>query len=472
MTAVLLSAVLLVTSTPPMTAQTSTGDREEALRLLEAALVVAQSIEEAPLRADAVGRVAGELARLDPRRALGLVEGEVATHQQSEAMARAAEGLARDNRFLGLATLIRVGDRSAVLEALGRIVAMEALTDLDEAIDIVEKIDNLPVRRVVEREVARLVWMDIGEDERQAVEVAVLWADTIGDPVTHHEALAYAAEGAAGYDLRRAEEIADRIPAGDARDLAWRLVAQRISQREPGEALRLLARIETPLQRNLAAVAVLGGLAKAGQKEEALALAREVRLSVERDMEDPRDQGLILAEVAVGVVDLDAPYALSVLTGVWPPARRYSAQCRVARSDAHPGPQAQRELLEDAWVEVRRTDSPALQRQIASATLAAAEDVARDFIETMEGERPALVQAALPDAVRMLAIDEPELALSLAARIDGAAVREMARAEIAAAAVRTQPDLAKQISEDLTVPSARSAALVSLASAATRSTVD
>ena len=64
MTAVLLSAVLLVTSIPPMTAQTSTGDPDEALRLLEAALAVAQSIEEAPLRADAVGRVAGELARL------------------------------------------------------------------------------------------------------------------------------------------------------------------------------------------------------------------------------------------------------------------------------------------------------------------------------------------------------------------------------------------------------------------------
>jgi hypothetical protein len=193
---------------------------------------------------------------------------------------------------------------------------------------------------------------------------------------------------------------------------------------------------------------------------------------VERDIEDPRDQGLVLAEVAVAVADLDAPYALSVLTGVWPPVRRYSTQCRVARSDAHPGPQAQRELLEDAWVEVRRTDSPSIQQQITSAVLAAAQDVAPDFIETMVGKRPALVQTALPDAVGMLTIDEPELALSLADRIEGAAARETAKAEIAAAAVRTQPDLAKQICDALTVPSARSTALVALASAVRPSTVD
>ena len=40
------------------------------------------------------------------------------THEQSVAMGRAAEGLSETNQFLGLATIIRVGDRSAALVAL------------------------------------------------------------------------------------------------------------------------------------------------------------------------------------------------------------------------------------------------------------------------------------------------------------------------------------------------------------------
>ncbi len=467
-----LSVLLCANPRPTAASETPKVDTAEALRLLEAALAVAESIEEAPRRADAVGRVAAELARIDPKRALDLVEGEVATHAQSVAMARAAEELARDNRFLGLATLIRVGDRSAVLEALARIIAMEALEDLDEAADIADKIENLPVRRIVEREVARVVWMDVSSDQQRAVQVAVAWADTLSDPVTHHEALAYAAEGAAGYSVQKAEEIADRIPAGDARDLAWRLVIERISDRQPGESLRILSEVETPLQRNLAATTVVAGLVDVGREEEALGLAREVRASAENEIEDLRDQGLVLGRLALAVVDADSAYALSVLTGVWPPVRRYSTQCFVARSESHPGPEAQLELIEDAWVEVRRTDAPLIQQQIASAALAAAEDVAPEFIGTMAGERPELVQAALADAVAMMAGDDPELALRLADRIEDPLVREAAKAEVAAATSRTQPELAREIAESLSMPSARSAALVALAKAAMPRAVD
>jgi hypothetical protein len=228
MTVFSATALFLAGMAPALPAADGSTSVAEAVSLLEAALSIAESIEETPLRSDAVGRVVAELARVDPRRALDLVEGRMATHQQSEAMARAADGLARDNRFLGLATLVRIGDRSTVLTALGRIVWMEALADLDEAVKIVEKIDTLPVRRMVEREVARAVWAELAQDEREAVETAVSWADTITDPVTHQEALAYAAEGAAGHDLRKAEELIERIPEGDARDLASR---HRASQR-------------------------------------------------------------------------------------------------------------------------------------------------------------------------------------------------------------------------------------------------
>lgn len=467
-----LSAVLCAGPRSVAAPDTPKADETEALRWLEAALAEAESIEEAAQRADAVGRVAAELARIDPKRALELVESQVATHEQSVAMARAAEGLARENRFLGLATLIRVGDRSAVLEALGRIVAMEALEDIEEAVDIAGKIDNLPVRRIVEREVARVVWRDVGSDVREAVRTAVAWADTLEDPVTRYEALAYAAEGAAGYDLQEAEQIAGRIPAGDSRDLAWRLVIERISDRQPGEGLRLLGEVHTSLQRNLAATAVVAGLTHADRKEEALRLARGVRLSAESDIEDLRDRGLVLARLAVAIVDADSAYALSVLTDVWPPVRRYSTQCSLARSDNHPGPDAQLELIEDAWVEVRRTDAPLIEREIASAALAAAEDVAQEFISTMVQERPELVQAALPDAVAAMAGADPAVALRLADRIEDPLVRETAKAGIAAETSRTRPDLAQEIAGSLSLPSAKSAALVALARAALPRAVD
>jgi hypothetical protein len=467
-----LSAVLCAGPRSTAAPDTPKADTAEALRLLEAALASAESIEETARRADAVGRVASELARIDPKRALKLVEGQVATHEQSVAMARAAEGLARENRFLGLATLIRVGDRSAVLDALGRIVAMEALEDIDEAVDITEKIDNLPVRRVVEREVARAVWMDIGSDLGQAVRTAVAWADTVKDPVTRYEALAYAAEGAAGYDLQEAEAIAGRIPAGDSRDLAWRLVIERISDRRPAEGLRVLGQVQTPLQRDLAATAVVAGLCHAGQKEEALRLAADVRASAANGIEDLRDQGLVLGRLALAVVDADLAYALSVLTDVWPPVRRYSTQCFVARSDNHPGPEAQLELIEDAWVEVRRTDAPLIQQQIASAVLVAAGDVAPEFISTMVEERAELVQEALPEAVAIAAGDDPDLALRLADRIEDPLAMEAARAQVAAETARTQPELARKIAEALRAPSAKSAALVALAKAALSRAVD
>ncbi len=471
MIALALCALTCIGPSATLAAEAGGPDSGEALALLERALAVAESIEDAPSRADAVGRVAAALASIDPRRSLTLVEAEAATHLQSEAMARAAEALARDNRFLGLATLIRVSDRSAVLEALARIVAMEALQDLDEAIDIVEKIENLPVRRVVERDVARVLWADVGSDQQQAVEVAVAWADTISDAVTHGEALAYAAEGAAGYDLARAEEIAGRIPAGDARDLAWRLVVQRTSPHEPMKALGLLRNLETPLQRSLAGTAVVAGLVAAGEKEQAVGLGREIRALAESGIEDLRDQGLVLAQLALATVDVDSAYALSVLTGVWPPVERYATQALVARSGNHPGPDAQRALIEDAWVEVRRVDAPLIERQIASAALVAAEDVAPELIETMLKERPDLVQAALPDAVGMV-VSEPELALKLAERIEDRVVRETAKAEIAAQTARAEPALARQITDGLTVSSAKSAALVALARAAMPRAVD
>jgi len=315
-------ALLLCLSITPVPGGAYADDAADALPILEQALELAQSLPNNAERADAVGRVAAQLARLDPKRARDLVGRELVTHEQSEAMARAAEGLAESNQFLGLATLIRVGDRSSAIVALARIISGEAARDLDEAVNLAEMIELLTVRRIVQREVTRLIWTEADGDAREAIDVAVRWADAIDDPVTRQEALAYAAEGAATLDLELAASIAARIPEGDSRDLAWRLVIETVSPGDPVGASELLGRLDMPLQRSFAASAVVAGLAASGEAERAVALAKEVRAAVEADVVDPRDAGLILERMAEALADADLPLAQSMTADDWPPARR------------------------------------------------------------------------------------------------------------------------------------------------------
>jgi len=437
-----------------------------AQALLEQALTLAESVPDAAQRADAVGWVAAELAKTDPKRALKLVSDQMASHAQSEAMARAAETLAKDNRLLGLATLIRVSDRSAALVAIGRIIGMEALIDLDEAVDLTSKMDSLTVRRQTEREVSRIVWDELPGDKQRALQVAVQWAETTSDPVTQGEALAYAAQGAARLQgAEAAAQIVSRISGDDPRDLAWRLVIQEIAPRDPVAAEALLGRIGSPFQRNLAAVAVVAGMATAGRPADALRLAREIRSSVEKSQEDPRDQGLILAGTAEAIIDVDHSAALSILASVWPPVRQYGLQCQLAPRVAEKDPKAGRELLEDAWLEVRRMDSPLLREELASDALAAAMLFAPDLADVMTTEQPGAVQNALAAAVELLAPKRPELALKLIDRIRDPVTAESAKVAVITAIAGTQRSVASKVAEGLVSPGAKSNALVALAAA-------
>ena len=440
----------------------------QAPALLEEALTLAQSVPDRAERADAVGLVAAELAKSDPKRALELLKGELGTHEQSLAMASAAESLAQHNRLLGLATLLRIGDVSTMMVALTDIVAVEALTDLDEALKITDHIEPLTVQQMVEREVTRVIWADIPGDRAAAVDVAVKWARTISDPVTRYEALAYAAEGAATVDLARGQEVAQSIPDTEPRDLALRLVTEHLAASDPAAAQNLLGAIQTPLQRNLAAVAVVAGLGKAGRGDEAGRLAAAVRKSVDADLENPLERGEVLEPLAIAIVDREPTTALSIASEVWPPARRLALQCRLATSKAHKDPSLRRELIRDAWLEVRRNDSPLIQRQIASAALASAALVAPELLDEMVRERPELVQASLPAAVRSLAAEHAETALALIGRMEDARAAEQAKAALVAAVVGTNPEVARGIADTLALPGPKSAALVALAAGGDR----
>jgi hypothetical protein len=438
--------------------------------LVEEALKLAQSVPDAAQRSDAVGRVAAEIAKTDPKRALQLVADQMATHEQSEAMARAAETLAAGNRLLGLATLIRVPDRSGALVAIERIIAMEALSDLDEAANLTDKIDSLTVRRQTEREVSRIVWDELPGDRDAALDVAVKWAERVSDPATRAEALAYAAQGIARYQgAGAAAPVAAGISDRETRDLAWRLVVQEIAAKDTTDALALLGRIETPFQRNLAAVSVVAGLAAAGKSAEALKLAGETRDAVIAKLEDPRDQGLILGELAMALGPLDLSRALSILSEVWPPVRQYALQCRLARVAAERDPEQARELLNDAWVELRRMDAPLLEDDVAAQALATAAVLGRPTVDSLAKEQPAVVQRALLQAVLVLAADKPELALELSGRLTEPAAVEQAKVALAEALAATRPDLARSIGEAITSPAGKSRVLLALAASLARS---
>ncbi|MGQ9733251.1 MAG: hypothetical protein ACUVX8_18490 [Candidatus Zipacnadales bacterium] len=437
----------------------------EAMRLLEEALTLARQAPSAEERADAVARVAAEIARHDPKRALSIVAEELETHQQSVAISRAAETLARDNRLLGLATLLRIDDLSTVVVALAHIVAMEALTDFDEAKKITDHIELLTIRRIVERDVARAIWAEMPGDRKVAVQVSVRWAQAIPDLVTRNEALALAAEGAATIDLVEAEEIASYISDVEPRDLAWRLVIQQVAAHDPVSAQNLLGCIVTPLQRDLAGAAVVGGLVAVGRTQEAIRFAADVRKSANEDIENLLDRSAILEQLAVALAGVDSSTASSILSEIWPPAFRYRVQCRLVRVPGFADAAMARELLEDAWVELRRHDSPLVQQEIAAAVLAGAAVAAPDLIDSLAVQRPELVQAALPAASALLAGDEPEAALALVARIDDLRAAEEARAYIAQIVAPRNDELAQNIIQQLTLPAPKSAALVGRAAA-------
>ncbi|MBM3475942.1 MAG: hypothetical protein FJX75_21955 [Armatimonadetes bacterium] len=438
----------------------------EVQQLLDQALALAQSVPDRAERADAVGRVAGEIARYDPKRALQELKKDFETHEASSAMARAAEVLARDNRLLGLATLLRVKEISTLMVALSRIVAMEIISDYDEARKIVDHVEPITVQRMVEREVTRVVWADVPGDRATAVDAALRWAQGVADPVTRDESLAFAAEGAATLDVTRAQSIADGIRDVEPRDLALRLIVQQVAASDVDAAQALMGRIQTPLQRGLAGAEVVGGLAKAGRTREALALVTAVRTSVAEDLESPLDQALIRERLALAIADLDPPAALSIVSELWPPAKRYAVQCRAARSVAARDPKLAKDLLRDALIEVKRIDAPLFQREIVAEALASAALVAPEQLNSMTQDRPELVQQALPDAVRSLLLTDPEAAVKLTDRIADAHVAQQARAGIVCAVASSHPDLARRVADELQLPGPKSAALVALAQAA------
>jgi len=433
--------------------------------LLDRALALAQSVPDQAERADAVGRVAAEIARYDPKRALAALKAEVETHEASSAMAAAAEVLAKDNRLLGLATLLRIDEVSTVMDALSRIIALEAIADFDEAAKIIERVEPLTVRRMVEREVARAIWADFPGERASAVEASLRWAQAITDPVTRNEALAYAAEGAAGLSLERAQEIAQDITDAEPRDLALRLIVQQVAGSDPEAAQALLGRIETPLQRDLAGAEVVAGLAKAGRAQEALALTDAVRKSLGEDIENPLDQSLIRERLATAIVGLEPAMALSITSEVWPPADRYALQCRLAGTIGRTDQGHAQELLRDAWIEVRRIDTPLFQRRIAAAGLASAAVAAPELLDRMAEDQPQLVQDALPAAVRILATDDPEAALKLTDRLTDARAAQQCRAVVVTLIAGSHADLARSVAEGLEMPGPKSAALVALAAA-------
>lgn len=433
--------------------------------LLTQALSLARSVPDRAERADAVGRVAAEIARYDPKYALSLLQDELDTHEASAAMAEAAHVLAKDNRLLGLATLLRIEEISTVMAALSRIVALEVLSDFDEARRISERIEPLTVRRMVEREVARSLWAETSGDRATAVEVAVRWAEAINDPVTRNEALALAAEGAATVSLERAQQIAGAITDVEPRDLALRLIVAEVGQQDPDAAVTLLQRIETPTQRALAAPFAVAGLAKAGRVEEAREKVRWARKSIDEELENPLHQAVARERLANAIVEIDSAEALSLVSQIWPPSARYAAQCRLALDIGRRDPEHGEELLKDAWVEVRRINVPLAQRAMAAAAVASAAVIAPSLVDVIAREQPELVQEALPEAIRSLAPIEPEAALRLANRIADPRTAQHAIADIVTAIAATHPELAERVAWGLELPGPKSTALVALASA-------
>jgi len=449
---------------PALAEETPSARAAEARALLDQALALAQTVPDVAQRADAVGRVAAEVAKTDPKQALKLVADQMATHQQSEAMARAAETLAQSNRLLGLATLIRVPDGSSALVAIGRIIAMEALTDYDEAVNLTAKIDALTIRRQTEREVSRIVWDELPGDKTHALQVAVVWAQGVSDPATKAEALAYAAQGLARLvGAEAAGKVVNQIADREMRDLGWRLVIQEVAAHDPSAAQVLLGRTETAFQHNVAAAAVVAGLAGAGRREEALRLAGEVRSAVEKQLEDPRDQGLIFGELASALATVEPQLAQSLLSEVWPPADQYALQARLAAVMAQKDSQGAREMLTDSWVELRRMDAPLLEDEVAADCLAAAVQFAPDFVPQMRQEQPEAVRRVLPAAVLILAPTHSDLALKLAESIEDPTELQRTKAAVVESLAPRDLPAARRLAESLSEPGAKSRALVALA---------
>jgi hypothetical protein len=120
-------------------------------------------------------------------------------------------------------------------------------------------------------------------------------------------------------------------------------------------------------------------------------------------------------------------------------------------------------MIQDAWIELRRTDAPLVLRRLAAGALAAAQQVAPDMIDGMLDERPELSQEALPEAVRLLGAEDPDAGLKLVERIQDSAAAEAAQAQVAETLAATDPDAARAIADRLTQPALKSAVLVALA---------
>jgi hypothetical protein len=295
------------------------------------------------------------------------------------------------------------------------------------------------------------------------VDTAVQWASGISDPVTRYEALAYAAEGAATVDPQRAQDITQRIPDAEPRDLGMRLVVQQVADRDLQVALELLVQVRTPLQRGLAGAFVVDGLVRAGRVEEALKLADTVRRLVDDELENPLEQGSIRQYLALALIEADPVTSMSLAADVWPPVERYTLQCRLATFRARENAEDARQMIQDAWIELRRTDAPLVLRRLAAGALAAAQQVAPDMIDGMLDERPELSQEALPEAVRLLGAEDPDAGLKLVERIQDSAAAEAAQAQVAETLAATDPDAARAIADRLTQPALKSAVLVALA---------
>jgi len=456
----LLAGIVVLTS---VSARGWAGtDRDRSRALIEQALVLANQVPDPTDRSDVLSRAASVLAQFEPRRALQIVEPLKPTHEQAVAMGRVAEALARENRLLGLATLLRMDDRSASITALARIVAAVARDHLDEAAEILDQIPNIATRRVVELEIAgEMARSDPGGPEA-AYRHSRAFADTINDVAIRAEALTAVAPAAARVDAALAEEVLAAIPVPSARELARRRVVEASAAGNYPLAEATARLIGDPLQRGWALVALAQSPEAQRQPDVARGLLQEAAAAA-RELEELRDQGALLEGVARALGRVDPEAALGIGAAVWPPHRRYVLQCELAVLLAPHDQKGATELAEDAWVEVRRQDAAMAVREIAQATLVAALQLDDGLFRQSLAAQPELTQTVLPAVAEELAATHPDLARRAAEALADPVQRELALSRAAVRLAERDTVAAEQWEPLLQRPEARASLLTACA---------
>jgi len=439
-------------------------DRDRAKALVEQALVLANQAQDPAARTDALSRAASVLAQFEPRRALQIVEPLDPTHEQAVAMGRVAVALARENRLLGLATLLRLDDRSASIAALGRIVADVARDHLDEAEQILDQVPNIATRRVIELQITvEMAAQDPGGPEA-AYQHSRTFADSITDVAIRAEAEASVAAAAARVDPAQAAELIGTISVPSAQDLARRNAVGVLAGSSFAAGEQLARQIADPLQRGWALVALAQSPTARSQPDKARALLRDAAAAA-AGLEELRDRGALLEGVALALGPVDPEAALGALPEVWPTHRRYVLQCELAAGLATTARDRAQELIEDAWVEVRRQDDPMVRREIAQATLVAALQVRQQLFDDCLAAQPELTQTVLPAVAEELASTDPALARRAAEAVVDPVQRELALSRAAVRLAERDPAAALQWEPLLQQPEARAALLTACAAA-------